>query len=110
MEDYTIEKALLIFSFRFCHCKQLERKKEEKVNLLVSMCVCVSACVCVFICGRARVCSVVTEQIRVTLQPQSQHASEGARVVLACRASGPAGLAYRWFRGKDEVREQTAYS
>ncbi|XP_067085895.1 MALT paracaspase 2 isoform X1 [Osmerus mordax] len=47
--------------------------------------------------------TTVTEQIRVTLQPQSQHASEGARVVLVCRATGPAGLAYRWFRGKDEI-------
>lgn len=47
--------------------------------------------------------ATVMEQIRITVQPQAQLASEGAKVVLTCRASGPVGLAYQWFRGKDEI-------
>ncbi|XP_071389612.1 MALT paracaspase 2 [Centroberyx affinis] len=47
--------------------------------------------------------ATVTEQIRITVQPQSLQASEGSRVVLTCRASGRAGLSYQWFRGKEEI-------
>uniref|UniRef100_A0A667YE25 MALT paracaspase 2 n=1 Tax=Myripristis murdjan TaxID=586833 RepID=A0A667YE25_9TELE len=47
--------------------------------------------------------TAVTEQIRIVVQPQSQEASEGSRVVLTCKASGPAGLSYQWFRGREEV-------
>lgn len=49
------------------------------------------------------VCVVVAEQIQVTVQPQSQQAAPGSRVVLTCRASGPPGLSYQWFKGKQEV-------
>ena len=57
------------------------------------MCVCVCVCVCV----------IVAELIQITVQPQSQQATAGSRVVLTCRASGPPGLGYQWFRGKEEV-------
>uniref|UniRef100_A0A3Q1HEJ0 MALT paracaspase 2 n=1 Tax=Anabas testudineus TaxID=64144 RepID=A0A3Q1HEJ0_ANATE len=43
------------------------------------------------------------KMIQITLQPQSQQAMLGGRVVLACRAVGPPGLSYQWFRGKEEV-------
>ncbi|KAM4547836.1 MALT paracaspase 2 isoform 1-T3 [Odontesthes bonariensis] len=46
------------------------------------------------------------ELIRITVQPQSQQAMEGSRVVLTCRASGPPGLSYQWFRGKDEILDE----
>ncbi|MBN3317067.1 MALT1 protein, partial [Atractosteus spatula] len=45
----------------------------------------------------------VMEQIRILVQPQAQRAPEGGRVTLTCKASGPPGLAYQWFRGKEEV-------
>uniref|UniRef100_A0A665VG12 MALT paracaspase 2 n=1 Tax=Echeneis naucrates TaxID=173247 RepID=A0A665VG12_ECHNA len=43
------------------------------------------------------------ETIRITMQPQSQQATMGSRVVLTCRATGPPGLCYQWFRGREEV-------
>lgn len=49
------------------------------------------------------VCLVVAEMIQITVQPQSQQAISGSRVVLTCRAVGPPGLSYQWFRGKEEV-------
>uniref|UniRef100_A0A3P9P9L4 MALT paracaspase 2 n=1 Tax=Poecilia reticulata TaxID=8081 RepID=A0A3P9P9L4_POERE len=49
--------------------------------------------------------TAVLEQIKITVQPQSQQAPLGSRVVLTCRASGPSGLSYQWFKGKEEVRE-----
>lgn len=52
-------------------------------------------CVCV--------CVVAAELIQITAQPQNQQATAGGMVVLTCRASGPPGLSYQWFRGKDEV-------
>ncbi|XP_029987211.1 MALT paracaspase 2 isoform X2 [Sphaeramia orbicularis] len=45
----------------------------------------------------------VKELIQITVQPQSQQASVGSRVTLTCRASGPPGLSYQWFRGKEEI-------
>uniref|UniRef100_A0A6Q2X3P5 MALT paracaspase 2 n=1 Tax=Esox lucius TaxID=8010 RepID=A0A6Q2X3P5_ESOLU len=45
----------------------------------------------------------VIEPIRITEEPQTQHAAEGGRVVLVCKASGPAPIDYQWFRGKEEV-------
>uniref|UniRef100_A0A3P8UCB8 MALT paracaspase 2 n=1 Tax=Amphiprion percula TaxID=161767 RepID=A0A3P8UCB8_AMPPE len=45
----------------------------------------------------------VVELIQITVQPQSQQATAGSRVVLTCRASGPPGLSYQWFRGDEEV-------
>ncbi|XP_076009546.1 MALT paracaspase 2 [Genypterus blacodes] len=50
--------------------------------------------------------NTVPELIQFTVQPQSQQASEGARVVLTCRACGPPGLCYQWFRGKEEVLDE----
>ncbi|CAL8348484.1 unnamed protein product [Gadus morhua 'NCC'] len=47
--------------------------------------------------------ATVMENIHITVQPQSQQALEGGRVVLACRAAGPAGLSYQWFRGKEQI-------
>ncbi|XP_077573269.1 MALT paracaspase 2 isoform X2 [Stigmatopora nigra] len=50
----------------------------------------------------------VTGQIQVTVQPKSQWAPLGDRLMLTCRASGPPGLCYQWFKGKDEILEATA--
>lgn len=50
-------------------------------------------------------CVVVAEQIQITVQPQSQETAPGSSVVLTCRASGPPGLGYQWFKGKQEVTE-----
>ncbi|KAL3047806.1 hypothetical protein OYC64_021887 [Pagothenia borchgrevinki] len=47
------------------------------------------------------------ELIQITLQPQNQQATVGGRVVLTCRASGPPGLSYQWFRGKEEILDGT---
>uniref|UniRef100_A0A3Q1FRU4 MALT paracaspase 2 n=1 Tax=Acanthochromis polyacanthus TaxID=80966 RepID=A0A3Q1FRU4_9TELE len=47
--------------------------------------------------------TTVAELIQVTEQPQSQQATAGSRVVLTCRASGPPGLTYQWFRGNQET-------
>lgn len=46
---------------------------------------------------------VVATLIQITVQPESQQAAVGSRVVLTCKASGPPGLNYQWFRGKEEV-------
>lgn len=43
------------------------------------------------------------ERFQITVQPQAQHATEGGRVVLVCKAIGPAAMGYQWFRGKEEV-------
>ncbi|KAF3834808.1 hypothetical protein F7725_027366 [Dissostichus mawsoni] len=47
------------------------------------------------------------ELIQITVQPQTQQATVGGRVVLTCRASGPPGLSYQWFRGKEEILDGT---
>ncbi|XP_076582458.1 MALT paracaspase 2 [Chaetodon auriga] len=51
--------------------------------------------------------TAVAELIRITVQPQSQQATAGDMVLLTCRASGPPGLSYQWFRGKEEVFNET---
>lgn len=51
--------------------------------------------------------TTVAELIQITVQPQSQQATAGSRVVLTCRASGPPGLCYQWFRGKEEILDAT---
>nr|XP_019936306.1 PREDICTED: mucosa-associated lymphoid tissue lymphoma translocation protein 1-like [Paralichthys olivaceus] len=51
--------------------------------------------------------STVEEMIQITVQPQCQQATVGGRVVLTCRATGPPGLSYQWFRGKEEVLDKT---
>ncbi|KAM6962558.1 MALT paracaspase 2 [Aplochiton taeniatus] len=48
--------------------------------------------------------AAVMEQIRLTQQPKAQKAAEGDKVVLSCRAVGPSGLAFQWFRGKEEIQ------
>ncbi|KAJ8374658.1 hypothetical protein SKAU_G00052380 [Synaphobranchus kaupii] len=52
--------------------------------------------------------TIVMEQIRITVQPQSQRVPEGGRVVLSCQASGSPGLGYQWFIGKEEVPNGSA--
>ncbi|KAF7203015.1 MALT paracaspase 2 isoform X3 [Nothobranchius furzeri] len=47
--------------------------------------------------------TTVSEQFRITVNPQSQQAPAGSKLVLICRASGPPGLNYQWFRGKNEI-------
>ncbi|XP_060889517.1 MALT paracaspase 2 isoform X2 [Labrus mixtus] len=51
--------------------------------------------------------SIVVELIQITEQPQSQQATVGGRMVLTCRASGPPGLSYQWFRDKEEILDET---
>uniref|UniRef100_A0A663N3M1 MALT1 paracaspase n=1 Tax=Athene cunicularia TaxID=194338 RepID=A0A663N3M1_ATHCN len=50
----------------------------------------------------------VQDMIRVTVQPESQVVAEGTRVSLTCWATGPPGLTYQWFCGRQEVRPSTA--
>ncbi|XP_054252264.1 LOW QUALITY PROTEIN: mucosa-associated lymphoid tissue lymphoma translocation protein 1-like [Indicator indicator] len=47
--------------------------------------------------------SAVQDMIHITVQPESQVVTEGTRVSLTCWASGPPGLVYQWFCGKQEV-------
>ncbi|XP_044055887.1 MALT paracaspase 2 isoform X2 [Siniperca chuatsi] len=51
--------------------------------------------------------TTMAEVTQITVQPQSQQATLGGRVVLTCRASGPPGLSYQWFRGKEEILDET---
>ncbi|XP_026720934.1 mucosa-associated lymphoid tissue lymphoma translocation protein 1-like [Athene cunicularia] len=50
----------------------------------------------------------VQDMIRVTVQPESQVVAEGTRVSLTCWATGPPGLTYQWFCGRQEVPGATA--
>ncbi|CAI5639780.1 MALT paracaspase 2 [Oreochromis niloticus] len=54
--------------------------------------------------------TAVAEQIQITVQPQSQEAAPGSSVVLTCRTSGPPGLGYQWFKGKQEILGETGNS
>ncbi|XP_070688146.1 MALT paracaspase 2 [Pempheris klunzingeri] len=45
--------------------------------------------------------------IQITMQPQSQQATVGEKVILTCRASGPPGLCYQWFRLNEEILDET---
>ncbi|NWI43862.1 MALT1 protein, partial [Picathartes gymnocephalus] len=47
--------------------------------------------------------SAVQDTICITVQPESQVVAEGTQVSLTCCASGPPGLAYQWFCGRQEV-------
>ncbi|NXU54779.1 MALT1 protein, partial [Turnix velox] len=47
--------------------------------------------------------SAVQDMIRITVQPESQVVTEGMKVSLTCWATGPPGLMYQWFCGKQEV-------
>lgn len=46
----------------------------------------------------------VQDVIRIIVQPDSQVVAEGTQVSLTCCATGPPGLAYQWFCGRQEVR------
>ncbi|XP_069733977.1 mucosa-associated lymphoid tissue lymphoma translocation protein 1-like isoform X2 [Phaenicophaeus curvirostris] len=52
--------------------------------------------------------SAVQAMIRITVQPELQVVREGTRVSLTCWATGPPGLVYQWFCGKQEVPGATA--
>ncbi|NXM89260.1 MALT1 protein, partial [Oenanthe oenanthe] len=52
--------------------------------------------------------SAVQDVIRITVQPESQVAAEGTQVSLTCCATGPPGLVYQWFRGRQEVPGATS--
>ncbi|XP_030365463.1 mucosa-associated lymphoid tissue lymphoma translocation protein 1-like [Strigops habroptila] len=52
--------------------------------------------------------SAVQDMIRIVVQPESQVVAEGTRVSLSCRATGPPGLTYQWFCGRQEVPGATA--
>uniref|UniRef100_A0A3B4BKK5 MALT paracaspase 2 n=1 Tax=Pygocentrus nattereri TaxID=42514 RepID=A0A3B4BKK5_PYGNA len=41
--------------------------------------------------------------IEITVQPQGVQILEGSCVMLSCRAVGPLGLNYQWFKREDEV-------
>ncbi|NWY43326.1 MALT1 protein, partial [Sylvia atricapilla] len=57
--------------------------------------------------GHEQACRVlsaaVQDVIRITVQPESQVVAEGMQVSLTCCATGPPGLAYQWFCGRQEV-------
>ncbi|NXQ38549.1 MALT1 protein, partial [Catharus fuscescens] len=52
--------------------------------------------------------SAVQDVIRITVQPESQVAAEGTQVSLTCCATGPPGLTYQWFCGRQEVPGATS--
>ncbi|NWY71951.1 MALT1 protein, partial [Erithacus rubecula] len=62
--------------------------------------------------GHEQACRVlsaaVQDVIRITVQPESQVAAEGTQVSLTCCATGPPGLVYQWFRGRQEVPGATS--
>lgn len=54
-----------------------------------------SVCVCVVLL------TVVPIEIRTN--PQNVQVPKDSTVTLSCRAIGPPGLSYQWFRKEDEV-------
>ncbi|NXO40254.1 MALT1 protein, partial [Locustella ochotensis] len=52
--------------------------------------------------------SAVQDVIHITVQPESQLVAEGTQVSLTCRATGPPGLEYQWFCGRQEVPGATS--
>uniref|UniRef100_A0A8C8RSD9 Mucosa-associated lymphoid tissue lymphoma translocation protein 1 n=1 Tax=Pelusios castaneus TaxID=367368 RepID=A0A8C8RSD9_9SAUR len=48
--------------------------------------------------------SIGTESLRIMVQPESQVVTEGTRASFTCWATGPPGISYQWFCGKQEVR------
>ncbi|XP_075759431.1 mucosa-associated lymphoid tissue lymphoma translocation protein 1-like isoform X3 [Pelodiscus sinensis] len=47
--------------------------------------------------------SIVQEPIQIVVQPESRVVTEGTRVSFTCWATGPPGLSYQWFCGKQEM-------
>uniref|UniRef100_A0A8C6ZVX8 Mucosa-associated lymphoid tissue lymphoma translocation protein 1-like n=1 Tax=Nothoprocta perdicaria TaxID=30464 RepID=A0A8C6ZVX8_NOTPE len=62
--------------------------------------------------GHAQACQVlsgaVQNPIHITVQPESRTVAGGTQVALTCWASGPPGLSYQWFCGKQELPGATA--
>ncbi|NXP55361.1 MALT1 protein, partial [Heliornis fulica] len=62
--------------------------------------------------GHAQACQVlssaVQNMIRITVQPESQVVPQGTRVALTCWATGPPGLSYQWFCGRQKIPGATA--
>ncbi|XP_056192314.1 mucosa-associated lymphoid tissue lymphoma translocation protein 1-like isoform X4 [Falco biarmicus] len=62
--------------------------------------------------GHTQACQVlssaVQSMIRITVQPELQVVTEGTRLSLTCWATGPPGLVYQWFCGRQEVPGATA--
>ncbi|NXR55651.1 MALT1 protein, partial [Hippolais icterina] len=52
--------------------------------------------------------SAVQDVIRIMVQPESQVVVEGTQVSLTCCATGPPGLTYQWFCGRQEVPGATS--
>ncbi|NWW30379.1 MALT1 protein, partial [Panurus biarmicus] len=52
--------------------------------------------------------SAVQDVIHIMVQPESQVVAEGTQVSLTCCATGPPGLTYQWFRGRQEVPGATS--
>ncbi|NWZ73145.1 MALT1 protein, partial [Acrocephalus arundinaceus] len=52
--------------------------------------------------------SAVQDVIRIMVQPESQVVAEGTQVSLTCCATGPPGLTYQWFCGRQEVPGATS--
>ncbi|NXH41237.1 MALT1 protein, partial [Dicaeum eximium] len=52
--------------------------------------------------------SAVQDVICITVQPESQVVVEGTEVSLTCCATGPPGLVYQWFCGRQEVPGATS--
>ncbi|NXQ63763.1 MALT1 protein, partial [Anthoscopus minutus] len=52
--------------------------------------------------------SAVQDVICITVQPESQVVAEGTQVSLTCCATGPPGLEYQWFCGRQEVSGATS--
>ncbi|NXH11316.1 MALT1 protein, partial [Bucco capensis] len=62
--------------------------------------------------GHVQACQVlssaVQDMIHIMVQPESQVVAEGTQASLTCWATGPPGLVYQWFCGKQEVPGATA--
>ncbi|NXR28166.1 MALT1 protein, partial [Cinclus mexicanus] len=52
--------------------------------------------------------SAVQDVIHITIQPEPQVVAEGTQVSLTCCATGPPGLTYQWFCGRQEVPGATS--
>ncbi|XP_053491106.1 MALT paracaspase 2 [Ictalurus furcatus] len=53
--------------------------------------------------GAASFLTACVEPIEITTHPQDVQVPKGSAVTLSCRAVGPPGLSYQWFRRGDEV-------
>ncbi|XP_041321240.1 LOW QUALITY PROTEIN: mucosa-associated lymphoid tissue lymphoma translocation protein 1-like [Pyrgilauda ruficollis] len=62
--------------------------------------------------GHEQACRVLSAAVQdvicITVQPESQVVAEGTQVSLTCCATGPPGLTYQWFCGRQEVPGATS--